>query len=223
MTVIQALNITKKYTMDNITIDSLQGINIEIDEGEFVAITGPSGSGKSTLLHILGCVDQPTGGKVFINTTDTSTLTRRALTKLRLREVGFVFQQFHLLPTLTAFENVELPMKEAGMSKKKRKERTLYLLDLMGLNGRTQHMPSQLSGGEKQRVAIARALANKPAIVLADEPTGELDSAIGKRILDIFHFINKEFGQTIVVVTHDEHVSSRAHRIIRLKDGRIVQ
>jgi putative ABC transport system ATP-binding protein len=223
MNIIQTIDLTKRYKINNIAIDALQNVNLNIEEGEFVAINGPSGSGKSTLLHMLGCIDRPTSGKIYINNTDTSTLSSKALAKLRLRQLGFVFQQFHLLPTLTAFENVELPMREAGVPGNKRRKRTKSLLESVGLGSRTRHIPSQLSGGEQQRVAIARALANRPAIVFADEPTGELDSGTGERILDIFESINREFLQTIIIVSHDESVTSRAHRVIHLKDGRIVQ
>lgn len=222
MSVIQARNVTKQYKIDDITINALSDINLEIEAGEFVAIKGPSGSGKSTLLHLLGCVDRPSSGDIFINHRNTSNLTAGELVRLRLNQIGFVFQQFYLLPALTAYENVELPMREAWVKKKERKERTLALLDSIGLADRAQHMPSQLSGGEQQRVAIARALANNPAIIVADEPTGELDSANGERILEIFESINQKSGQTILVVSHDEYVTSRAHRIIHLKDGRIV-
>jgi putative ABC transport system ATP-binding protein len=223
MNIIQTIDLTKRYKINNIAIDALQNVNLKIEEGEFVAINGPSGSGKSTLLHMLGCIDRPTSGKIYINNTDTSTLSSKALAKLRLRQLGFVFQQFHLLPTLTAFENVELPMREAGVPGKERRERTESLLESVGLGSRTRHIPSQLSGGEQQRVAIARALANRPAIVFADEPTGELDSVTGERILDIFESINRESLQTIIIVSHDKSVTSRAHRVIHLKDGRIVQ
>ncbi|MCL7413718.1 MAG: ABC transporter ATP-binding protein [ANME-2 cluster archaeon] len=223
MSIIQARNVTKQYKIDDITIKALSDINLEIEAGEFVAIKGPSGSGKSTLLHVLGCVDRPSSGDIFINHRNTSNLSAGDLVKLRLMQIGFVFQQFYLLPALTAFENVELPMREAWMPKKERKKRTLDLLGLMGLADRARHMPSQLSGGEQQRVAIARALANNPAIIVADEPTGELDSTNGERILEIFESINQKSGQTILVVSHDEYVTSRAHRIIHLKDGRIVE
>ncbi|MCK4929119.1 MAG: ABC transporter ATP-binding protein [Methanosarcinales archaeon] len=223
MSVIQARNVKKQYKIDDITINALSDINLEIEAGEFVAIKGPSGSGKSTLLHLLGCVDRPTSGDIFINHKNTSNLSAGELVRLRLTQIGFVFQQFYLLPALTAFENVELPMREAWVKKKERKERTLALLESVGLADRAKHMPSQLSGGEQQRVAIARALANNPAIIVADEPTGELDSANGERIMDIFDSINQKSGQTILVVSHDEYVTSRAHRIIQLRDGRIVE
>lgn len=222
MSIIQARNVTKQFKIDDITIQALSDINLEIEAGEFVAIKGPSGSGKSTLLHVLGCVDRPSSGDIFINHRNTSNLSAGELVRLRLMQIGFVFQQFYLLPALTAFENVELPMREAWVPKKERKMRTLALLDSMGLADRAQHIPSQLSGGEQQRVAIARALANNPAIIVADEPTGELDSVNGERILEIFESINQKSGQTILVVSHDEYVTSRAHRIIHLKDGRIV-
>ena len=220
--IIQAINITKQYKIDKITIDSLNGVNIEINKGDFVAIEGPSGSGKSTLLHILGCIESPTSGRVIINGTDTSSLSSKALARLRLTQIGFVFQQFYLLPTLSAYENIELPMGEAGLSKKKKRERTKYLLESVGLDKRSKHKPTQLSGGEQQRVAIARALANEPSIILADEPTGELDSDNSTRIIDLFQTINREFGQTIVMVSHDMSITSRAQRLIHLKDGRIV-
>lgn len=220
---IQASDLTKQYKINKIIINALQNVSLSIGKGEFVAINGSSGSGKSTLLHMLGCIDRPTSGKVYINNIDTSKLSSKALARLRLRQLGFVFQQFYLLPTLTAFENVELPMCEAGLKRKKRTKRTYSLLKSVGLENRARHTPSQLSGGEQQRVAIARALANRPDIIFADEPTGELDSATEERILDIFESINREFNQTIVIVSHDKSVTSRAHRVIRLKDGRIVQ
>ncbi|MCD4846201.1 MAG: ABC transporter ATP-binding protein [Methanosarcinales archaeon] len=219
---IQAINITKQYKIDKITIDSLNGVDIEINKGDFVAIEGPSGSGKSTLLHILGCIESPTSGRVIINGTDTSSLSSKALARLRLTQIGFVFQQFYLLPTLSAYENIELPMGEAGLSKKKKRERTKYLLESVGLDKRSQHKPTQLSGGEQQRVAIARSLANEPSIILADEPTGELDSDNSTRIMDLFQTINREFGQTVVMVSHDMSITSRAQRLIHLKDGRII-
>lgn len=222
MPLIKTVELSKIYRQDGTYIQALDDVNISIEKGEFAAITGPSGSGKSTLLHIIGCIDTPTRGKVFINGTEVSKMNGRALTKLRLRELGFVFQQFYLLPTLSAYENIELPLLEAGVSKEMRRKRIMELLDAVGLSERARHRPGQLSGGEQQRVAIARALSNNPPIILADEPTGELDSASGRKILDLLAWINREYGKTIVVVTHDDAVALRAMRIIKLQDGRIV-
>ena len=218
---IRTENLSKTYRQDRINLKALDDINLSIEEGEFVAITGKSGSGKSTLLHILGCIDKPSDGKVFINETETSKMNRKSLTKLRLHKIGFVFQQFYLLPTLSAFENIELPMKEAGISWKSRKEKVTELLEAVGLGERAKHRPGQLSGGEQQRVAIARALANNPRIILADEPTGELDSSNGKKILDLLSWINREYGTTVIIVTHDDTVASHAMRTINIQDGRI--
>jgi len=222
MPLIKIVEVSKTYWQDETRIQALNNINLSIEQGEFVAITGPSGSGKSTLLHILGCIDTPTIGKVFINDVDVSKMNGHALTKLRLHEIGFVFQQFYLLPTLTAYENIELPLLEAGVPKKIRKGRIMELLGAVGLNERAKHRPGQLSGGEQQRVAIARALANNPAIILADEPTGELDSANGRNILELLVRINREYGKTLIVVTHDESIARHAGRVIKLRDGRII-
>ncbi|MFZ3167758.1 MAG: ABC transporter ATP-binding protein [Candidatus Methanoperedens sp.] len=213
----------KTYWLDEIKIQSLIDINLSIEQGEFVAITGPSGSGKSTLLHLLGGIDTPTIGDVFIKETNVNTMKANALRDMRLRELGFVFQHFYLLPVLTAQENIELPMKEAGLPKAQRKQRIMELLDAVGLRNRANHMPGQLSGGEQQRIAIARSLANNPSIILADEPTGELDSANGRTILELLIRINREFGKTVIVVTHDDSLAHQATRIIKLHDGRIVQ
>lgn len=222
MSLIKTVELSKTYRLDETCIQALDDINLSIEQGEFVAITGQSGSGKSTLLHILGCIDTPTRGKILIKDVEVSKMNGRALTKLRLNEIGFVFQQFYLLPTLSAYENIELPMMEAGVPKETRRKRITELLGAVGLSERAKHMPGQLSGGEQQRVAVARALANNPPIILADEPTGELDSANGKKILDLLAWINKEYVKTIVVVTHDDAVALRAMRIIKLQDGRIV-
>jgi putative ABC transport system ATP-binding protein len=222
MSLIKTVELSKTYRRDETHIQALENINLSIEQGEFVAITGPSGSGKSTLLHILSCIDTPTRGRVLIKDVEVSKMNGHALTRLRLHELGFVFQQFYLLPTLTAYENIELPLMEAGVSKGMRKKRILELLDTMGLSERAKHRPGQLSGGEQQRVAIARALANNPPIILADEPTGELDSTNGKKILDILTMINREYGTTIVVVTHDDSVAIRTNRIIKMHDGRIL-
>lgn len=222
MPLIKTVELSKTYRLDEVYIHALDNINISIEQGEFVVITGASGSGKSTLLHILGCIDRPTEGKVFINNEEVNKMNEQALSKLRLHELGFVFQQFYLLPALTAYENIELPMNEAGVPKGMRRKRIMELLEAFGLSERAKHRPGQMSGGEQQRVAIARALANNPDIILADEPTGELDSANGKRILDIFARINREYEKTIVMVTHDDSVALHAMRIIRLKDGKLV-
>jgi len=219
---LRTVQLYKTYWLDEIKIQSLIDINLSIEQGEFVAITGPSGSGKSTLLHLLGCIDTPTIGNVFIKEINVSTLKANSIRELRLRELGFVFQHFYLLPVLTAQENIELPMKEAGLPKLARKQRTMELLDAVGLRDRANHMPGQLSGGEQQRIAIARALANNPSIILADEPTGELDSANGRMILELLTHINKEYGKTVIVVTHDDSLARQATRIIKLHDGRIV-
>lgn len=222
MNLIRTEGVSRIYRQDKIEIKAVDNIDLTIEEGEFIAITGSSGSGKSTLLHLLGCIDRPTGGKVFIKDREVSSMNGRSLTRLRLHEIGFVFQQFYLLPALTAYENIELPMKESGVRKNDRKKRIMELLGSLGMEERARHRPGQLSGGEKQRVAIARALANDPSIILADEPTGELDSTNGKRILDILTGINREHSKTIVVVTHDEKVTQNTGRVISLQDGRII-
>lgn len=222
MPLIRTTELSKTYWLDEIEIHALSNINLSIEQGEFIAITGPSGSGKSTLLHMLGCIDKPTAGSVFIKEINVSSMNGNAIRKLRLRELGFVFQHFYLLPVLTAYENIELPMKEAGLPKKERKKRIMELLDAVGLNDRANHRPGQLSGGEQQRIAIARALSNDPSIILADEPTGELDSANGRMILELLVRINREYGKTIIVVTHDDSLARRATRIIKIHDGRIL-
>jgi len=222
MPLIKTIEIAKTYRLDETYVQALDNINLSIETGEFVAITGPSGSGKSTLLHILGCIDKPTKGKILIKDLEVSKMNGHALTKLRLHEIGYVFQHFYLLPALTAYENIELPMKEASIPKEIRKKRIMELLEAVGLNERAKHTPGQLSGGEQQRVAIARALANNPSIILADEPTGELDSTNGKKILDILTWINREYNKTIIVITHDDSIALRAMRIIKLQDGKII-
>ena len=220
--IVKLINLNRLYSNGNNRVQALKDINLEVEKGEFVAITGPSGSGKSTLLHNIGCIDLPSSGKVFLNGIDVSKFSSGELAKFRLNSIGFVFQHFYLLPSLTAFENIELPLQEAGVNKKKRKERVKYLLDAVGLEDRSSHRPDQLSGGEQQRVAIARALANDPPLILADEPTGELDSKTGTKIIDILVDINKNQGKTTLVVTHDENISKRASRVIRIIDGSIV-
>ena len=201
-------------------VRALQGIDLAIDRGAYAAIVGPSGSGKSTLLHVLGCLDCPTRGKYFLNGQDTSRYTDRELSRTRNRRIGFVFQAFHLLPRETAVENVMLPLRYAGRADARRAAREA--LEKVGLGHRLSHFPGQLSGGEAQRVAIARALAKGPDLLLADEPTGNLDSASGARVLDLFDDVHRG-GITVVLITHDPSVASRAGRLIKIRDGRIEQ
>jgi putative ABC transport system ATP-binding protein len=220
MSVLVGRDLRKDYPMAGQTVHALRGVNLAVDRAEYVAIVGPSGSGKSTLLQLMGGIDMPSSGSVEILGTRLETLSDRALTRLRLTRLGFVFQRFHLLPVLTARENVELPMAEAGTAKAERRARALELLEYVGLGGRADHRTTQLSGGEMQRVAIARALANRPALVLADEPTGELDAVTGHEILDLFGKLNAD-GATLVVVTHDDRLAAEAGRVIHMLDGRI--
>ncbi len=219
-TVLAARDLVKDYPMDGTAVHAVRGVSLAVEAGEYVAITGPSGCGKSTLLHLVGGIDTPSQGAIEILGTRIDTLSDRELTRLRLTRLGFVFQRFHLLPVLSARENVELPMAEAGVGRSDRRARALELLDYVGLARRADHRPTQLSGGEMQRVAIARALANRPAIVLADEPTGELDAATSREILDLFRQLNDD-GTTLIVVTHDEHLAAEADRVVRMLDGRI--
>jgi putative ABC transport system ATP-binding protein len=212
--------LSKDYPMNGEAVHALRGVSLEIQPGEFVAVVGPSGSGKSTLLQLMGGIDTPTSGAVEILGTRLGSLSDRELTRLRLTRLGFVFQRFHLLPVLTARENVELPMAEAGVPRTERQARAAELLDYVGLAARARHRATQLSGGEMQRVAIARALANRPALLLADEPTGELDAATGQGILGLFRRLHQD-GTTLVVVTHDEHLAHQAGRTIHMLDGRI--
>lgn len=219
--IIKLENAVKLYRRGAETINALKGINLEIAEGEFVSMVGPSGSGKSTLLHLIGCVDKPTDGNVVVAGRETSKLREKELAKIRNTTIGFVFQQFFLVPTLTALENVLLPaLFNHNGQIKNRKKRAKELLELVGLVERADHLPSQLSGGEMQRVAIARALINEPKILLADEPTGNLDSQNAEIIFDIFQKLHQK-GLTIVVVTHNLELAEKSHRILRLKDGRL--
>ncbi|HEY7613399.1 MAG TPA: ABC transporter ATP-binding protein [Gemmatimonadales bacterium] len=216
-----ARDLRKDYPMNGETVHALRGVSLAVQPGEYVAIAGPSGSGKSTLLQLLGGIDTPSGGSVELLGTRLESLDDRQLTHLRLTRLGFIFQRFHLLPVLTARENVELPMAEAGLAAARRRERARELLEYVGLGHRESHRATQLSGGEMQRVAIARALANRPAILLADEPTGELDAATGREILDLFRRLNGD-GTTLIVVTHDERLASSAGRVVHMLDGCIV-
>ncbi len=220
MPVIQLENITKSYLMGKTALPVLHGISLTIEKNEFVALMGPSGSGKSTLMNILGCLDTPTSGKYLINGTDVSTATDNELAHIRNKEIGFVFQSFNLLPRLTAFENVALPLIYAGMKKAEREKRTLEKIEAVGLTERMKHKPNELSGGQNQRVAFARALVNNPSIILADEPTGNLDSKTSKEIMELLVEIHRQ-GNTVILVTHEEDIAAYAHRLIRLKDGLI--
>jgi putative ABC transport system ATP-binding protein len=203
-------------------VTALNDVSLRIVGGEYVAVVGPSGCGKSTLLHILGCVDVPTSGEVLFGERNVGSLSDAERSRLRLREIGFVFQRFFLLPMLTAWENVELPQAEAGVDRAERRHRTGELLDYVGLANRAAHRPSELSGGEMQRVAVARALANRPRLLLADEPTGELDQQTGEQVIMLFDRLH-EHGTAVVVVTHDAAVAARAHRLLSMRDGRIVE
>jgi putative ABC transport system ATP-binding protein len=220
--VIEMQNVTKIYKMDSVSVVGVENINLKIKKGEFVCVMGPSGSGKSTMLHLMGCLDKPTYGKVFIDGADASKMSDDELADLRKNKIGFVFQFFNLYPTLTALENVELPMIIDEKDKEFRKKRALELLKMVEMEEFKDHLPSQLSGGQRQKVAIARALANDPPIILADEPTGNIDSKAGEEVMKIFKELNKS-GKTIVVVTHNENVAKFAERMIRLKDGKIVK
>lgn len=221
MEIVFEMNQVKKiYKMGDVDVKALGGISFKIKKGEFVIIMGPSGSGKSTTLHIMGCLDKPTSGNVYIDGVDVSKLNDKSLAKIRGEKIGFVFQQFNLLPRLTALENVELPMMYKGVPLKKRRKRAKELLELVGLGDRINHKPTQLSGGQMQRVAIARALANEPSYILADEPTGNLDSKSGEDILEIFRRLNKD-GMTVVIVTHDPELELLGNHVIFLRDGKI--
>jgi putative ABC transport system ATP-binding protein len=219
---IELQNLEKEYDLGLVKLHVLRGINLKIKKSEIVAIMGPSGSGKSTMLHMLGCLDRPTKGKVIIDGVDVSKLNENELAKIRREKIGFIFQFFYLIPSLTALKNVELPMTFLGNIKDKEKK-AKELLKMVGLEERMYHRPNQISGGESQRVAIARALANDPQIILADEPTGNLDSKSGKEVMEILTKLNKERGVTLILVTHDPLIARHAERIINLKDGMIVK
>ena len=218
--IVEARGVTKTFPMPAGLVEALRDVTLQIDRGDYVAIAGPSGCGKSTLLHILGCVEPPTCGELLFEDRDVASLSDADRSRIRLGKIGFVFQRFFLLPMLTAAENVELPQGEAGIPKAERRRRTAELLDYVGLAPRAHHRPSQLSGGEMQRVAIARALANRPQLLLADEPTGELDEATGHAIADLLDRVHRE-GNAVVVVTHDQRIASRAQRTFRMHDGGI--
>ena len=218
--VIEIKDITKTYQMGDVQVAALNGVSLEIQQGEMVAITGPSGSGKSTLMNIIGCLDTPTSGAYFLDGVDVSKMSDDEQAGIRNRKIGFVFQQFNLLPRTPALDQVELPMVYAGVTD--RQTRARVALQAVGLGDRVHHRPNELSGGQQQRVAIARALVNNPSIILADEPTGNLDSKSGVEIMNIFKSLNREQGLTVILVTHDPGVAAQAQRAIRVKDGQIV-
>ena len=219
--VVRLDGVRRDYLMGAESVHAVRGVSLEIGRGEYAAIVGPSGCGKSTLLHLIGVVDQPTGGTVTVAGQRVDRMRDAEATRFRLRNIGFVFQRFYLMPALSAAENVELPMGEAGVAKAQRRARAIELLEYVGLAGRAAHRPSQLSGGEQQRVAIARALANKPALLLADEPTGELDAATGADVIALLGRLNAD-GTTVIVVTHDENLARAARRVIHMRDGQVV-
>ena len=220
VSVVDAYAITRVFPMSAGPVTAVRDVSLQIAAGEHIAISGPSGCGKSTLLHMLGCVDTPSAGVLRFQGEDVAALSDAQRSRLRLRQIGFVFQRFFLLPMLTAWENVELPLSEAGAPKAERRGRTRDLLDYVGLGGRADHRPAQLSGGEMQRVAIARALANRPRLLLADEPTGELDQRTGQQIAELLDRVNAD-GTALVIVTHDPGLADRARRVLSMRDGRI--
>ncbi len=220
--VIKIRDLKKIYDMGRVKVEALAGVNLDIEQNEFIAIMGPSGSGKSTLMNLLGCLDTPTEGTYRLRGTEVSNLDDNELATVRNREIGFVFQTFNLLPRATSLHNVELPLIYAGMSSRERKKKALHALDIVGLDDRADHRPNELSGGQRQRVAIARALVNDPAILLADEPTGNLDSKTSYEVMELFIRLHDE-GQTVILVTHEPDISLYAHRVVTFLDGLIVK
>jgi len=219
--VIQVRDVRKTYELGDIAVHALRGISVEIEHGEYVAIMGPSGSGKSTLMHILGCLDTPTEGSYRLNGVDIRGVDEDDLSDLRNRYIGFVFQSFNLVPRTRTLANVALPLQYAGLSKAERNDRAMRALAWVGLTDRADHLPSELSGGQQQRAAVARALVMNPALILADEPTGNLDSHSTAEVLDVFEHLNRQ-GRTIVLITHEADIAAHARRVIRLRDGRVV-
>ena len=222
MSIIKTENLVRHFTVGTQTVEALRGVSLDINKGEFVAIMGPSGSGKSTLMNIIGCLDSPTSGTYYLNNKNVSTLDDDALALIRNHEIGFVFQNFHLLARNTALDNVMLPLKYAGIDKSEQEEIAMEVIKSVDLESRAHHQPSELSGGQQQRVAIARALVNKPSILFADEPTGNLDSKTGDDVMNLFKNLHKQ-GQTIIVITHEIEVANQAERIISIKDGKIFE
>ena len=222
MSIIKTENLVRHFTVGTQTVEALRGVTLDIDKGEFVAIMGPSGSGKSTLMNIIGCLDSPTSGTYYLNNKNVSTLDDDALALIRNHEIGFVFQNFHLLARNTALDNVMLPLKYAGIDKSEQEEIAMEVIKSVDLESRADHQPSELSGGQQQRVAIARALVNKPSILFADEPTGNLDSKTGDDVMNLFTNLHKQ-GQTIILITHEIEVANQAERIISIKDGKIFE
>lgn len=221
--VVKLIDVVKTYQMGENKVEALRGISFEISQGEFLAIMGPSGSGKSTCMNMIGCLDRPTSGIVKINGKETAKMKEKELAILRNQTIGFVFQQYHLIPSMTVLENVMLPLKYQRIEKNLRRQMARDALDSVGLSERINHRPHELSGGQKQRVAIARAMVTSPKILLADEPTGALDSKTGKDVMELFRKINKEKGTTIIVVTHDNGIGQSMERCIRILDGQIVE
>ena len=222
MSIIKTENLMRHFTVGTQTVEALRGVSLDINKGEFVAIMGPSGSGKSTLMNIIGCLDSPTSGTYFLNNKNVSSLDDDALALIRNREIGFVFQNFHLLARNTALDNVMLPLKYAGINKSEQEAIAMEVIKSVDLESRAHHQPSELSGGQQQRVAIARALVNSPSILFADEPTGNLDSKTGNDVMNLFTNLHKQ-GQTIIVITHEIEVANQAERIISIKDGKIFE
>jgi len=221
MTVVKAENVVKDYGLNGQTVHALRGVNLEFNAGEFAAIAGPSGSGKSTFLHLVGCLDTLTGGSMAIGGTDTARMNKSQLALLRRTSIGFIFQAYNLIPVLSAEENISFPLTLLGVDKKEIKDRTAKVLKDVGLDGMAKRRPKEMSGGQQQRVAIARALVKKPALILADEPTANLDSTIGREILELMLALNKSEGTTFIFSTHDQMVMDYAHRLIRIRDGQI--
>jgi putative ABC transport system ATP-binding protein len=219
--VVDLIDVAKTYRSGSLEVAALRGVSVRIDQGEYVAIMGPSGSGKSTLMHIVGCLDVPTGGSYELAGDDVATMSEDELADARNRQVGFVFQQFNLLPSMTAWRNVELPLLYGGVPKDERRARALHALDRVGLADRVDHRPGELSGGQQQRVAVARALVGNPALILADEPTGNLDSVASADVLTLFDELH-DAGRTIVLITHEADIATRARRVIRLRDGLVL-